>query len=132
MKPNIHKFIQSIVIITIILVPSIVYAQTRQIVWDQSNVTSPTAAQSLEYRLYITPPGQTNPSTTVLLTSVLCGGTAPVVNCSTVLPATASSATITGTKSELTAKDIQSGLESTKSNPFFMGAAAPTNLKIIP
>jgi len=101
-----------------------------QITWTQNNVTSATQAQGFEYRFYLTPPGSTV-TTPVILTSVLCGGTAPNVNCSTVLPASLNAARVTGAKSELSAKDGISA-ESVKSLPFFMGAAAPINLLITP
>ncbi len=115
----------------ILLIPSLVSAQQNQIVWDQPNVSSPTAAQALQYKFYVTPSGSTVTNSPITLTSVLCGGTT-VVQCSTVLPSVAGAANITGAKSELTATDSISGVESPKSIPFIKPAVAPTNLRIIP
>lgn len=118
-------------LVTLLLIPCEAWAQSKQVTWTQSNVASATQAQSFEYRLYVTPAGATTPNAPVLLASTLCGGTAPTVNCSTVLPVAANAALITGAKSELTAKEASSS-ESAKSAPFFLGASAPTTLVIIP
>ena len=124
------KRVLLLLVLVLLTTSSNLYAQS-QVVWNQSGVNSATQAQSLTYKLYITPSGSTN-TTTVTLTSVLCGGTATNPQCSTVLPATASVAATTGTKSELTTTDPTSGVESAKSAPFIKPADAPTNLRITP
>jgi len=111
---------------------SLCVAQNAQVTWDQSGVASATQAQGFTYKLYVTPAGSTTPNAPVQLTSVLCGGTAPQVSCSTALPASASIATITGARSTLTATDPASKIESEASAPFFKPTAAPTNLKVTP
>jgi hypothetical protein len=113
-----------------LLVASIASAQNTQVLWDTTDVATPTQAQGFVYKLYVTPAGATTPNAPVTLTSVLCGGTPPTVQCATVLPTTAGAASITGAKSELTATDTASGTESVKSAPFFKPAAVPTNLRI--
>jgi hypothetical protein len=114
----------------VLLIPNVVLAQ--QVVWNQSGVSTPTQAQGFTYRLYVTPAGSSTTSAPVTLTSVLCGGTVPNVQCATVLPTAASAANITGAKSELTTAESTSGVESSKSTPFIKPADVPTNLRITP
>ena len=121
-----------VLVLSLVLVPSLALAQTSQVQWDQTNVSTPTQAQGLVYKLYVTPSGSTTPTTTVTLTSVLCGGAAPTVQCATVLPTAAQNAKITGTKSELTSSLPDGTQESAKSAPFFTPSAVPTNLRITP
>jgi hypothetical protein len=121
----------SLVVLLLLTSVRLSEAQTSQVSWDQSGVTSPTQAQSFVYKLYVTPSGTTNTSM-YTLSSVLCGGVSPTVNCSTVLPAIANSATQIGARSELTTTDPASGSESARSAPFLKPAAAPTSLRITP
>lgn len=118
--------------ITFLLIASIANAQSFTVTWVQNQVASATQAQGFQYKLYVTPAGQTTSNSPVTLTSVLCGGQAPSVQCSIALPTTANAAVVAGAKSELTATDTTSAIESPKSPPFFMGAVAPSQLRISP
>ena len=112
------------------LFASPVFAQTPTVSWTQSNVASVAQANTLTYRLYVTPSGGSQLAA-VTLTSVACTGTAPLVTCTAPLPGASSVATVTGSKSTLTTQDLAGGTpESSPSAPFTAGAAAPTALKI--
>jgi hypothetical protein len=113
-----------------LLVASIAQAQTYTVTWVQNSVASATQAQGFQYKLYITPAGAPTANPPITMQSVLCGGQAPSVQCSIALPTNANAAVVAGAKSELTATDTTSAQESPKSPPFFMGAVAPTTLKI--
>ena len=89
---------------------------SQQITWTQTDV-NPSTAQILIYTLSINEEGNPTPRVVGLL-NVLCGGTAPNSECSTVLPAQANSAIVTGNVSQLSARDPNSGLTSPFSMPF--------------
>lgn len=109
------------------------HAQTpATVTWVQEGVGSATQAQGFTYRLYVTPAGTTTTNPPVVLTAVLCGGTAPSVSCSLPLPTAAAAATVTGARSELSAADSATGTESARSAPFIFPARVPTNLRITP
>lgn len=117
----------------ILLLATAAYGQNAQVTWEQPGVVSATQAQGFTYKLYVTPAGSQTTSPPVTLNSILCGGTAPTVACSTVLPSSASQATITGAKSTLTTTDTANGgAESAPSAPFIKPTVAPINLKVIP
>ena len=101
--------------------------------WDQAGISLSIISQ-YSYKLYVTPSGQSNPTTTATLSTVSCSGQASPFNCSAPLPTGASNAVQPGAKSELTSTDPMSGLESPKSIPFIKPVApvAPTNLRITP
>lgn len=117
----------------LVLVASVSYAQGSTVQFVQGNAVSVAQAQSFEYRVYLTPALSITTGAPVLLSNVTCvTAIAPnTFNCTAPLPTTLSGATITGAKSELTAKESAT-LESGKSAPFIMGANAPSTLKITP
>lgn len=122
---------KKVLILVVLLLSLASVSEAQQVTWVQNNVASATQAQNFTYKLYVTPAGSTTSSAPINLSSVLCGGTLPNVQCSTVLPQTANAALVTGAKTELTATDGTSA-ESPKSPPFSQPAAAPTTLKITP
>lgn len=110
-----------------LLCASIAQAQTRQVLWDMTDVASVATATAMTYKLYVTPSGGT--TATYTLTGISCNSTSPTsASCIAPLPSAASNALLTGTRSELTATD--SGVESPRSAPFLKPAAAPTNLRL--
>lgn len=116
----------------LVLLFSVPCSAQGQVTFNQSNVASATQAQGFTYKLYVTPVGASS-ATIFTLSSILCGGTAPNVNCSTVLPTAAAAAKVTGSKSTITATDsVNKTEESLQSDPFFKPTDVPTNLKVIP
>ncbi len=109
-----------------------------QVLWDQPNVPSVATAQGYTYKLYVTPSGQTNPTSTISLLSVTCSSASTVApitaNCTApIAQATAVGATASGAKSELTSTDVAGGsAESDKSIPFIMPQAtcSPNPVKL--
>lgn len=107
-------------------------ASAQTVHWTQSNVASATAAQDITYRVYVTPVGALTFNTPVLLTSVVCSYANAIATCTAPLPLAASSATVTGAKTELSAQ-YGTTLESFKSAPPFISpAGAPTAVSITP
>jgi hypothetical protein len=89
---------------------------TQQVTWTQPDIT-PSRAQVLIYRLTITEEGNPTPRV-VGLTNVLCGGSDNAAECSTVLPAAAQSAIISGNRSTLMATNPETGASSGASAAF--------------
>lgn len=120
-----------LVILSSLVYPNVSWGQTVQ--FTQSNVLNVAQAQTLEYRVYLTPSGSVNSNTPVLLTNVTCVAAIPAntFNCTALNQVTLSAALITGAKSELTAKEANTA-ESNKGTPFFQGASVPSLLKVTP
>ena len=116
-------------IIALLVFAANVQAQTPQVQWTQVNVQSAMQAQGYTYKLYMTPQGQ-GVLPAVVITNVTCSYNQPNATCQAALPGTANQALISGTKSELTATDPVDNVESAKSAPFFLSAAAPSSLRI--
>lgn len=106
-----------------------------QVFWDQPNVASAADAQGLSYKIYITAPGATSPST-LTLAAVTCtvSGTTLPLTAACQAPAAqvvALGATAPGASSQLTAANTLG--ESPKSSPPFMvpGCTDPTNVSLV-
>jgi hypothetical protein len=106
-----------------------------QVLWDQPNVASAADAQGLSYKIYITAPGATSPST-LTLASVACtvSGTTLPLTAACQAPAAqvvALGATAPGASSQLTAANTFG--ESPKSSPPFLvpGCVDPTSVKVV-
>jgi hypothetical protein len=120
-----------LIVLILILIPCVGEAQSPQVQWVQPNVQSNTQAQGYIYKLYLTPQGQ-GVLPAVVLPNVQCSYNQPDATCQAALPSSANQALISGTKSELTTTDPLNNMESAKSAPFFIQAAAPTSLRITP
>jgi hypothetical protein len=115
------KWLISLVGFSSVVVSSVV--ANSQVLWDQP--ATPSVAMGYNYKLYVTPSGQTTPQNIINLVSFICAASVASPNISAcsapVDQAAAAGATMNGAKSELTAIDPSGGFgESEKSTPFIM------------
>ncbi len=117
---------RTIILATLLLVPNI---SNAQILWDIE--TTQPIAQGYQYKLYVTPPNGTAPSSIVTLTAVTCAdGAAPgSIACNApIQQAAIVGATNPGAQSQLTATDIAGGFaESPKSDVFIFQVDCTVN-----
>lgn len=86
----------------------------QEVTWTQD--VTPSRAQSFIYRLYIME--ESGNGSVVQLASTLCGTVNGTTECSTALPAAANAAIVSNNRSQLTAVDPTTGVESPLSVPF--------------
>lgn len=113
------------------IAPALSQAVTPTVFWTQGNVATIAQAGGFTYRLYTTPSGSTTQGPAVVVTGVVCVGTAPIAACSAPLPVGSANAVITGAKTVITSQDTVDGIaESGPSSPFTAGSAVPSILNI--
>lgn len=121
---------RTLLTLAFLLLAQAAFAQTGTVAWTQNDVVSAAQAQSFTQALSVTPFGATAPNAAVQLTGITCTFIANIASCTAPLPAAASQALITGSKSTLETTDPSTGLRSGPSAPFAPGPSVPAALRV--